>query len=90
MSTNLHIKGRAVPVFWGTYSIVEADFACLADLLAVPGWKYALNLAGSETMLATNRYLLCFFFCYISPQGAGDGTEVSTDVNHICSQSADA
>ena len=55
---NLHIKGRAVPVFWGTYSIVEADFACLADLLAVPGWKYALNLAGSETMLATNRYLL--------------------------------
>ena len=48
-----------MPVFWGTYSIVEADFACLADLLAVPGWKYAVNLAGSETMLATNRSLPC-------------------------------
>ena len=36
---------------------MEADFACLADLLAVPGWKYAVNLAGSETMLATNRSL---------------------------------
>ena len=51
------MKGRAVPVFWGSFSIVEADFACLADLLAVPGWKYAVNLAGSETMLATNRSL---------------------------------
>ena len=42
-------------MYWGTYSLVEAELACLADLLAVPGWKFALNLAGSELMLATNR-----------------------------------
>ena len=82
------MKGRAVPVFWGSFSIVEADFACLADLLAVPGWKYAVNLAGSETMLATNRSL--FFGGNFSPQGAGDGTEFSTFVKHIRSQSTDA
>ena len=35
---------RAVPVYWGTYSLVEAELACLADLLAVPSWKFALNL----------------------------------------------
>ena len=39
---------------------MEADFSCLSDLLAVPSWKYAINLAGSETMLATNRQLQPF------------------------------
>ena len=44
---------------------MEADFACLADLLAVPGWKYAVNLAGSETMLATNRSLPCLVISHL-------------------------
>ena len=49
-------------MYWGTYSIVEAELACLADLLAVPGWMYAVNLAGSEVVLATNRSPTLFGF----------------------------
>ena len=61
MCVYVYMYDRSVPVYWGTYSIVEAELACLADLLAVPGWMYAVNLAGSEVVLATNRSRTLFW-----------------------------
>ena len=50
---------QAVDVKWGEFSIVEAELNCLRDLLnnSRP-WSYALDMAGSEVMLATNRELV--------------------------------
>ena len=46
-------------VYWGHFSIVEADFLCMRDLLTNGrNWSYALNMAGSEVMLATNLELV--------------------------------
>ena len=50
---------RSTPVYWGHISIVEAELICLSDLLrAGAGWRYAVNLAGSEMMLVTNKQLV--------------------------------
>ena len=50
---------QAVDVRWGQFSIVEAELNCLRDLLnnSRP-WSYALDMAGSEVMLATNKELV--------------------------------
>ena len=50
---------QAVDVRWGEFSIVEAELNCLQDLLnnSRP-WSYALDMAGSEVMLATNKELV--------------------------------
>ena len=58
--------------------------ACSArmEICRQPCWKrdHACNQQVSSVI----------FWGHFSPQGAGDGTEFSTDVNHIRSQSADA
>ena len=63
---------RQTPVYWGHWSIVQAELNCLEvrsvavdingtflqDLLNNGRrWKYALNLAGSETSILTNQQL---------------------------------
>ena len=46
-------------VRWGEFSIVEAELNCLSDLLNNnKPWSYALDMAGSEMMLATNKELV--------------------------------
>ena len=46
-------------VYWGHFSIVEAELTCMRDLLTNGrNWSYALNMAGSEVMLATNLELV--------------------------------
>ena len=46
-------------VRWGEWSIVQAELNCLRDLLHNGrNWTYALDMAGSEVMLATNLELV--------------------------------
>ena len=90
MCVYVYIYDRSVPVYWGTYSIVEAELSCLSDLLAVPGWMYAVNLAGSEVVLATNRSPTLFGFFFKSEQGAGDGPDVRTKLRHLHHKSTTA
>ena len=50
---------KSVPVYWGHYSIVEAELLCLKDLFeSGRNWSYAIDMAGSEVMMATNRELV--------------------------------
>ena len=50
---------RTVPVFYMHFSIVEAELICLRDLLENNHpWSYAVNMAGSEVMLYTNKELV--------------------------------
>ena len=50
---------RSVPVYWGHYSIVEAELICLTDLMeSGRNWSYAIDMAGSEVMMSTNRELV--------------------------------
>ena len=55
-------------VYWGHFSIVQAELICMRDLLTNGRkWSYALNMAGSEVMLATNLELV-----NILSQGEGE------------------
>ena len=55
-------------VYWGHFSIVQAELICMRDLLSNGrNWSYALNMAGSEVMLATNLELV-----NILSQGEGE------------------
>ena len=50
---------QCVSVYWGHYSIVEAELLCLTDLIeSGRNWSYAMDMAGSEVMMATNRELV--------------------------------
>ena len=50
---------QCVSVYWGHYSIVEAELLCLTDLMeSGRNWSYAMDMAGSEVMMATNRELV--------------------------------
>ena len=50
---------RNVSVFYMHFSIVEAELICLQDLLDNKRpWSYAVDMAGSEIMLYTNRELV--------------------------------
>ena len=52
-------SSQSVPVYWGHFSIVEAELLCLKDLLNTGrNWSFVLNMAGSEVMLLTNRELV--------------------------------
>ena len=57
--SNIFISSEAVAVYWGHFSIVQAEIICLKELYAldVP-WKYALNMGGSDQMLYTNQELV--------------------------------
>ena len=52
-------SSQTVSVRWGHFSIVQAELHCLKDLLYNDrSWSYALDMAGSEVMLLTNRELV--------------------------------
>lgn len=52
-------SSQSVSVAWGQFSIVQAELYCLKDLLDNGrNWSYALDLAGSEVVLLTNRELV--------------------------------
>ena len=54
--TYIYPAREAVAVHWGHFSIVEAELSCLQDLLHNNrSWQYALDMAGSEVMMFTNR-----------------------------------
>ena len=49
-------SSQSVPVRWGQFSIVQAELYCLRDLMNNGrNWSYALDMAGSEVMMFTNR-----------------------------------
>ena len=49
-------SSQSVPVRWGQFSIVQAELYCLKDLMNNGrNWSYALDMAGSEVMMFTNR-----------------------------------
>ena len=57
--TYISLSSRSVPVYWGHFSIVEAELICLEDLLKNERtWKYATDLAGSEVVLFSNEDLV--------------------------------
>ena len=50
---------QRTPVYWGHYSIVEAELVCLTELMdSGRNWSYAINMAGSEVMMITNKELV--------------------------------
>ena len=56
---NVFVASRLVDVEWGTFSVLEAEFACMKDLLMKSGkWKYFINLTGQEWPLKTNWELV--------------------------------
>ena len=56
-------SSRSVSVAWGQFSIVQAELHCLKDLLDNGrNWSYALDMAGSEVVLLTNREQGSIFF----------------------------
>ena len=55
----IYSPAQRVSVYWGHYSIVEAELICLSDLMSNGrNWSYAVNMAGSEAMMFTNRELV--------------------------------
>ena len=55
----IYSSSQSVSVYWGHFSIVEAELFCLSDLLnKKSNWSYAVNMAGSEVMMVTNRELV--------------------------------
>ena len=48
-----------VSVYWGHFSIVEAELTCLRALHRLGlDWRYAVNLAGSELQIFTNKEMV--------------------------------
>ena len=65
----LFLSSGSVPVYWGHFSIVEAELICLSDLLALDvQWKYAIDLAGSELVLLTNKEMVEFLSSSETPE----------------------
>ena len=59
----IYFPAQSVPVYWGHFSIVEAELFCLTDLMTTlmdngRDWSYAVDMAGSEVMMYTNRELV--------------------------------
>lgn len=67
---NVFVARKVVDVYWGEYSLLEAELACLRQLLDdYPTWRYYVNLMGREFPLRTNRQLVEIFKAY---NGAND------------------
>ncbi|ELU13269.1 hypothetical protein CAPTEDRAFT_43794, partial [Capitella teleta] len=56
-------------VTWGHVSVMDAEIACMRDLLKHKKWKYFLNLTGRDFPIRTNYELVQIFKAY---QGAND------------------
>ena len=57
---NVIVATSQVDVYWGHYSIMNAQMNCMKDLLhrPTPHWKYVINLCGKELPLRTNREIV--------------------------------
>lgn len=67
---NVFVASKVVDVHWGEYTLLEAELACLKQLLDdFPAWKYYINLMGREFPLRTNQQLVQIFKAY---NGAND------------------
>ena len=56
-------------VTWGEISVVQAELLCVGYLLAVPAWKYYVNLVARDMPLRTNAELVQILAAY---DGAND------------------
>jgi len=53
--SNVFIAPRMVSVYWGTYTVLEAELICMEALLSFSRkWRYFINLTGQEFPLKTN------------------------------------
>lgn len=67
---NVFVARKVVDVYWGEYTLLEAELACLRQLLDdYPAWKYYVNLMGREFPIRTNHQLVKIFKAY---NGAND------------------
>ena len=55
---NVFLSRQQEDVLYGTFSRLQADLNCMADLIEYPSWKYLLNMANSELPLKTNSELV--------------------------------
>ena len=88
----IYSPAQRVPVYWGHYSIVEAELICLSDLMDNGrNWSYAvnINMAGSEAMMFTNRELVAnisanmgrlYTESFPLPEGNSSGSSTSTSM----------
>lgn len=54
---NVFLSARSVKVYWGKFSVLDADLICMRELLRFR-WKYFINLTGQEFPLKTNKQLI--------------------------------
>ena len=84
----IKLASENIPVFWGHFSIVQAELNCLQDLMNNGhNWSYALDLAGSESVLYTNKeigepffeplWLISSHYIFYSPNFKGKQQEGS-------------
>jgi len=66
---NIIIPDTRISVFWGEWSVVEAEIVCMKELIKQKNWKYLINLTGQEFPLKTNHELVKILQAY---KGAND------------------
>ena len=58
---NVLVPRRIESVYWGWYTLMEAQFSCLSDLLLAREdypWRYVITLCGKELPLRTNAEIV--------------------------------
>ncbi|CAL1543475.1 unnamed protein product [Lymnaea stagnalis] len=55
---NVFLTFNRIDVIWGTFSVLEPELICMAELWRHRKWKYFINLTGQEFPLKTNRELV--------------------------------
>ena len=57
---NVFIPSELHEVYWGHFTIMDAELTCIYDLLHFEGhqWKYMINIGGQELPLKTNREIV--------------------------------
>ena len=59
LAPNVFLAEDPLSVKWGTFSLMEAELACMRQLLRrSEKWKYFINLTGEEYSLVTNLELV--------------------------------
>ena len=66
---NTFVSSKRYDVKWGTFSVLQAELICMADLMKYKDWKYFINLTGHEMPLKTNLELVQILRIY---NGAND------------------
>ncbi|XP_064647323.1 beta-1,3-galactosyl-O-glycosyl-glycoprotein beta-1,6-N-acetylglucosaminyltransferase-like [Lineus longissimus] len=84
---NVFIASRSIDVWWGWFSVLEADLVCMQNLWQYKKWKYFINLTGQELPLKTNGDLVKILKTYAGANDI-DGTvkqrsKIRTSVFHF-------